>query len=261
MRNRPVILALLLTTFLSTAPARGSQENVAAFLRAAFATLPVTEEPCREPFGGAALRTVFLCARPSTDFEGFRDAWEATVTDPGKVPALPRSLAEWQAQAGSRIRWYSLGDKWIVLTWDTANRQVVFGYAKDDPAIVSLTRDVMAPRRLPINTAENDQRREARVGLKPDAQGIVVLHAVVGAKGDVGGVEVLGVVPRHKGLEAAANQAIRRWRYAPAIKDGQPVPIEMSVTFTYGPGGTFRVWDADTGSGQGTGLSAGSGIR
>jgi len=44
-----------------------------------------------------------------TDFEGFRDAWEATVTDPIKVPELPVALAEWQTQAGGRIRWYSLG--------------------------------------------------------------------------------------------------------------------------------------------------------
>src|SRR5438477_12863781 len=90
MQNRPVILALLLSTAVPSTPAHGSEESAAAFLRAALATLPVTEEPCREAYGGAGPRSVFLCARPSTDFEGFRDAWEATVTDPMKVPVLPR---------------------------------------------------------------------------------------------------------------------------------------------------------------------------
>ena len=261
MRNRTLILALSLLAVLSSTPAPGSEENVASFLRDALMGLPVTGEPCRESFAGPTLRTVFQCARPSTDFEGFRDAWEATVTDPAKVPELPVALAEWQTQAGGRIRWYSLGDRWLVVTWDQANRQVVFGYAKDDPAAVPLTRAVTPPRRLPINTAESDQRRDARAGLKPDAQGLVVLHARIGTNGVVDGVEVLGAVPRHKGLEEAATQAIRRWHYAPAVKDGQPVALEMSVTFTYGPGGTFRVWDADSnGLSSGTGGRGGGGI-
>jgi TonB family protein len=159
--------------------------------------------------------------------------------------------AEWQAQTGGRIRWYSLGDRWLVVTWDQQNRQVVFGYAKDDPATVPLTKEVTPPRRLPINTEESDQRRDARLGLKPDAQGLVVLHGRIGTNGSVEGFEVLGVIPRHKGLEEAATQAIRRWRYAPAVKEGRPVALEMNVTFTYGPGGTFRVWDAESEGGVG----------
>jgi TonB family protein len=244
---------------LSITPALGSEESVASFLRAALAGLPVTGEPCREPFAGSSLRTAFQCARPQTDFEGFRDALEATVTDASKVPEVPTSVAEWQTMAGGRIRWYSLSDRWLVVTWDQQNRQVVFGYAKDDPTSVPLTREVSPPRRLPINTEEADQRRNARMGLKPDAQGLVVLHARVGVNGSVEGVEVLGVMPRHKGLEEAASQAIRRWRYAPAVKNGQPVALEMSVTFTYGPGGSFRVWDAVS-SGSGTPSLGGGGL-
>jgi TonB family protein len=263
MRNRTVILALFLLAALPQNPARGSEEGVASFLREAFANLPVTGEPCREPYAGPSLRTTFTCVRPSADFEGFRDAWEATVTDPMKVPELPSPLAEWQTQAGGRIRWYALGDRWLVVTWDQVNRQVVFGYAKDDAATVPLTREVAPPRRLPINTADNDQKRDARVGLRPDAQGLVVLHARIATNGAVEGVEVLGAVPRHKGLEEAASQAIRRWRYAPAVKDGEPVALEMSVTFTYGPGGSFRVWEADSqgaSSGAGLGSHGGGGL-
>lgn len=255
MRNRTVILALFL---LAAPPSRGihaSEESVASFLKTALATLPVTAEPCRELYGGSSSRTAFQCARPLTDFEGFRDAWESTVTDSAKVPEVPVPLAEWQSQATGRIRWYSMGDRWLVVTWDQNSRQVIFGYPKEDPRAVPLTRAVSAPRRLPINATDDAQRRDARVGLKTDAQGLVVLHGLIGTAGTVDGVEVLGAVPRHRGLEEAATQAIRRWRYAPAVKDGQPVAIELSVTFTYGPGGTFRVWDADT-----QGSSSGSGI-
>jgi TonB family protein len=256
MRNRTVILALFLLPALFGTAVHASEESVAAFLKSALATLPVTAEPCRELYGGSSSRTNFQCARPLTDFEGFRDAWEATVTDSAKVTELPVSLAEWQTQAGGRIRWYSLGDRWLVVTWDQNSRQVIFGYPKEDGRAVPLTRAVSQPRRLPINTTEDAQRREARVGLKADAQGLVVLHGLIGTTGLVEGVEVLGAVPRHRGLEEAATQAIRRWRYAPAVKDGQPVAIELSVTFTYGPGGTFRVWDAET---QGSGTSPGLG--
>jgi len=263
MRNRLVILALFLLAALSGTSALASEESVAAFLKSALASLPVTVEPCRELYGGPSARTSFQCARPLTDFEGFRDAWEATVTDSAKVAELPVSLADWQTQAGGRIRWYSLGDRWLVVTWDQNSRQVIFGYAKEDGRAMPLTRAVSQPRRLPINTTEDAQRREARVGLKADAQGLVVLHGLIGTTGAVEGVEVLGAVPRHRGLEEAATQAIRRWRYAPAVKDGQPVAIELSVTFTYGPGGTFRVWDADSqgsSSGSGIGSTRGGGV-
>ena len=256
MRNRTVILALFLLAAIPATSVHASEESVATFVRAATANLPVTVEPCRVDYGGPSERTAFQCARPQTDFEGFRDAWEATITDSAKVPELPVSLAGWQTQAGGRIRWYSLGDRWLVVTWDQANRQVVFGYAKEDSRAVPLTREVAVPRRLPINTSEEVQRREARVGLKPDAQGLVVLHGLIGTSGTVEGVEVLGALPRHKGLEEAATQAIRRWRYAPAVKAGQPVAIELSVTFTYGPGGTFRVWEAESQGSTSSGLSS-----
>ena len=56
-------------------------------------------------------------------------------------------------------------------------------------------------------------------------QGIVILQVTVDGQGAVSAVSVLRSV---EGLDEAAIEAVRRWRYEPTIVDGMPV----SATFT-----------------------------
>jgi len=58
-------------------------------------------------------------------------------------------------------------------------------------------------------------------------QGIVVLNLVVNEEGLPTNIHILN--PLGCGLDAKAVQAVETWRFQPAEKDGQPVPVEIAV--------------------------------
>jgi protein TonB len=61
-------------------------------------------------------------------------------------------------------------------------------------------------------------------------EGLVILEAVIGANGVVESVRVLRGVPM---LDDAAVDAVRQWRFTPALLNGEPVPVVMTVTVNF----------------------------
>ena len=57
----------------------------------------------------------------------------------------------------------------------------------------------------------------------------VILWAVIRKDGSVGPLCVRGVNPAGLGFEQAATEAVRQWRYVPAMKDGEPVDVRIRV--------------------------------
>jgi TonB family protein len=53
----------------------------------------------------------------------------------------------------------------------------------------------------------------------------------IGAAGTVDAVKV--VCSLDPGLDANAVAAARKWSFAPATKDGQPVPVQIEVSMAY----------------------------
>jgi protein TonB len=66
--------------------------------------------------------------------------------------------------------------------------------------------------------------RSARV------QGVVILEAVIDAKGRVESVRVLRSIPL---LDQAAVDAVQQWRFTPALLNNEPVPVVMTVTVNF----------------------------
>jgi protein TonB len=66
--------------------------------------------------------------------------------------------------------------------------------------------------------------RSARV------QGVVILEAVLDAAGRVQSVSVLRSIPL---LDQAAVDAVRQWRFTPALLNGEAVPVVMTVTVNF----------------------------
>ena len=66
--------------------------------------------------------------------------------------------------------------------------------------------------------------RSARV------QGVVILEAVLDVHGSVESVRVLRSIPL---LDQAAMDAVQQWRYTPALLNGRPVPVVMTVTVNF----------------------------
>ena len=85
---------------------------------------------------------------------------------------------------------------------------------------------VLAPRPLATPDPEyTEQAREAKL------QGMCVLGLIVGADGkprDIRVIRKLGM-----GLDEKAIVAVSQWTFAPATKDGTPVPVQISVQVSF----------------------------
>jgi len=64
-------------------------------------------------------------------------------------------------------------------------------------------------------------------------QGTVWMSIVVLATGDVGDVVVTESLDKEHGLDEAAVEAARQWKFEPGKKDGKPVPVEVTVEMTF----------------------------
>ncbi|HVP43299.1 MAG TPA: energy transducer TonB [Terriglobales bacterium] len=85
---------------------------------------------------------------------------------------------------------------------------------------------VSAPR--PLSTPDPEYSEEAR---KAKYQGVVVLWLIVDQNGNPRDIRVsrsLGL-----GLDEKAVEAVRRWRFEPAMKDGRPVPVQINVEVSF----------------------------
>ncbi len=69
--------------------------------------------------------------------------------------------------------------------------------------------------------------------LPPDAErhGIVVMLVGVGAKGRVQAVRVLR--SDEKAFEQTAVDTVKRWKFKPAEKNGQPAPVQVTVEMKF----------------------------
>jgi periplasmic protein TonB len=70
--------------------------------------------------------------------------------------------------------------------------------------------------------------------MRAKIQGVVLVEAVVMPDGGVGQVQVLRSLDPTFGLDQEAIKAVKRWRFAPGKRFGQPVPVmvEIELTFT-----------------------------
>jgi protein TonB len=61
-------------------------------------------------------------------------------------------------------------------------------------------------------------------------QGVVLLDATIGTDGLVKGLRLVQSVPL---LDQAAMDAVNLWRFEPALLNGVPVEVEMTVTINF----------------------------
>lgn len=76
-----------------------------------------------------------------------------------------------------------------------------------------------------VDPAYPDEYRRARVG------GVVIVEAAISETGTVENVALLkSVAPA---LDSAAMAAVRNWKFKPAVRDGQPVPVLFNLTVNF----------------------------
>ena len=82
----------------------------------------------------------------------------------------------------------------------------------------------------PVATQTSDPAYPMEL-MRRNVQGTVTLYAVINADGTVGAVRVLdGVNDR---LDEYAREALLRWKFQPATKNGNPIPLEAVVRIPF----------------------------
>jgi len=85
---------------------------------------------------------------------------------------------------------------------------------------------VSAPR--PISTPDPEYTDEAR---KAKYQGTCVLWMIVGPDGKPRDIKVARTLAL--GLDEKAIEAVKQWKFEPAMKDGQPVAVQINVEVSF----------------------------
>lgn len=97
-----------------------------------------------------------------------------------------------------------------------------------EPLVYEVGRDVSAP--VKVYAPDPEYPRTALVARRG---GVVVVEATIDREGRVSGVRAL--TERGFGLEEAAMAAVAIWRFEPARRRGEPVPVLYRLTVRFTP--------------------------
>ena len=112
--------------------------------------------------------------------------------------------------------------------WDRAPAKIMLFHAGPDgqDGVDHIGKGVTAP--VPVYTADPPYTGAAR-GQK--IQGTVMLQIIVDSSGLPQNVEV--IKPLGYGLDQNAVETVRQYRFKPALKDGKPVAVYMTVAINF----------------------------
>jgi protein TonB len=95
-----------------------------------------------------------------------------------------------------------------------------------DEAPIRIGGEVVPPELITkVQPVYPEIARKARV------QGVVIVEAIIDKRGNVTDVRVLRGLPM--GVSEAATAAIDKWKYKPAMLNGRPVSVYLTVTVTF----------------------------
>ncbi len=95
-----------------------------------------------------------------------------------------------------------------------------------DPEPQKVGGGVSAPK--VIKAPDPEYSKEAR---KAKYEATSVLWVIVQADGTPGEIRVK--TPAGKGLDEKAIEAVRKWRFKPAMKDGKPIAVQINIEINF----------------------------
>lgn len=117
----------------------------------------------------------------------------------------------------------------LVLAWLTVPPTVsADDTSKPEPVYYVNGSTVKAPR--PIYAPDPEFPEKAR---KEHPKEKIVLRLVVGSNGLPRDIRVQRSLSLE--LDEAATNAVKKWKFAPATKDGQPVAVKVDIEIMLGP--------------------------
>jgi TonB family protein len=136
---------------------------------------------------------------------------------------LEQSLLEIARQTGVSYRTFS---ERSLVAFSPLPPDVGFVAPPSSGPLLAGVGNVTNPVLIPESKLEPEYPELARVAR---LEGNVILQAIIHADGTVGDVEVLRTNRPNMGFEDAAVEAVRQWRYQPAMQNGRPVEVYFTV--------------------------------
>ena len=69
--------------------------------------------------------------------------------------------------------------------------------------------------------------------MRAKVQGEIQLEGVVGVDGIVSDIKVIKSLDTEYGLDKKAIEAFSKWRFKPGMREGKPVPVQVTVALTF----------------------------
>lgn len=187
-------------------------------------------------FAAGLLLFLLVWFNSSHDYDFYKA--DGTPAVPGQAAdALPAPLPPDVASSASGLR----------VAEQPAASDAGTAPAEDQPRIIEApTRPAPPPPMPPAATANADHAiprpldtpapRYPQEALRRGISGTVRVRVVVAADGSVDRLE-LAQASGNRYLDRAALEAVRRWRFQPATRNGQPVAAEVTVPIDFNLGG------------------------
>lgn len=94
--------------------------------------------------------------------------------------------------------------------------------------VFEIGAEVSSPRVL-----EGTNPRYTQVAMEAKIQGGIVMTCIVQTDGSCTDVDVVESLDTRYGLDRQAQRALRQWRFEPGMRQGEPVPVLVTVEMTF----------------------------
>ena len=160
-----------------------------------------------------------ICARFSPTLYAFRTQWNDWMDEAAPASGA-ESVDDWTMDWGScNHRDYVVGDGAFRVTLDFRARQANVIYRESPSPTVDIEPAVL----------EQTEPRFPKAAKKEKIPGRVAVQVRVDPVGGVKDAELVWACPQGYGLEAAAVEAVRDWKFEPAMQGGQAVEASTVV--------------------------------
>jgi len=248
MRIRKIISVLLGAIFLLGADAkvRATEKATEAFAHLMLGNLGAIVVECPQAKDRKWDNFALICARYDSGFEIFKPAWDLYMMREEMKPMLAstvRPTTAWTLKENSYSRAYDVSGEPAYVFFPVGGNTVLIAYTRKDASPTSangFAREIETarlvagkngvPEPLAIFTTLPTYPKRAK---KARVEAQVVLQAIILKSGSVGKVRVIQCSRRNFGFEKAATDALKKWRFEPTQKDGEPVEASLMTTIEF----------------------------
>ena len=114
---------------------------------------------------------------------------------------------------------------------DLPETDVIFGIPEGPPPAEPTGPILVGGDVKPPEKTYAPQPQYTEIARKARIQGVVIVQAIIDKQGNVTNVKVLKGLPM--GLEQAAAEAVKKWKFKPATLNGKPVAVYYNLTINY----------------------------